>query len=148
MFSIGNEVCDRCGGPVRVIACYREPGRHRQDPGSTAPQRTGDTGSAIAGATDQSATVNIASFRREATTPCWWNSFAPGSYPDAGCGRTIPRYWSRWEALAEGIPIEPGDVHFLGLDQPSRYFRPGYSSIPVERIEPGIRKLAEIIERP
>jgi GntR family transcriptional regulator/MocR family aminotransferase len=51
------------------------------------------------------------------------------------------------EALAEGILIEPGDVHFLGSDQPSRYFRLGYSSIPVERIEPGIRKLAEIIER-
>jgi hypothetical protein len=35
---------------------YRGPGRHRQDPGSPAPQTTGHAGSAIAGATDQSAT--------------------------------------------------------------------------------------------
>ena len=51
------------------------------------------------------------------------------------------------EAMGEGILIEPGDIHFLQADAPRQYFRLGYSSIPVERIEPGIRRLAAIIER-
>jgi DNA-binding transcriptional MocR family regulator len=48
-------------------------------------------------------------------------------------------------AMLEGILIEPGDVHFLDDPPPRHCFRLGYSSIPVERIEPGIRKLANII---
>jgi GntR family transcriptional regulator/MocR family aminotransferase len=51
------------------------------------------------------------------------------------------------EAMKEGILIEPGYVHFLDEDAPLHYFRLGYSSIPVERIEPGIRRLAAIIDR-
>jgi GntR family transcriptional regulator/MocR family aminotransferase len=51
------------------------------------------------------------------------------------------------QAMAEGILIEPGDIHFLQPDAPQHYFRLGYSSIPVERIEPGIQRLATIIER-
>ena len=41
--------------------------------------------------------------------------------------------------------IEPGDVFFLADDPPRNYFRLGFSSIPVDRIEPGIRTLAEIV---
>ena len=48
-------------------------------------------------------------------------------------------------AMQAGILIEPGDVHFLDDPAPRHCFRLGYSSIPVERIEPGIRKLAQII---
>jgi hypothetical protein len=53
---------------------YRGPGRHRSNTDSPAPERTGNTDSAIAGATDQSATWDIASFRWEgfqhnSTTP-------------------------------------------------------------------------------
>ena len=53
---------------------YRGPGRHRSNTDSPAPERTGNTDSAIAGATDQSATWDVASFRWEgfqhnSTTP-------------------------------------------------------------------------------
>jgi hypothetical protein len=42
---------------------YRGPGRHRSNTDSPAPERTGNTDPAIAGATDQSAAWDIASFR-------------------------------------------------------------------------------------
>ena len=48
---------------------------------------------------------------------------------------------------ADGILIEPGAVHFAGDSPPKNFFRLGFSSIPVERIEPGIRRLAEIMRR-
>jgi len=44
-----------------------------------------------------------------------------------------------------GIIIEPGAVHFHGRRPPRRFFRLAFSAIPVERIEAGIRKLAELI---
>jgi GntR family transcriptional regulator/MocR family aminotransferase len=49
------------------------------------------------------------------------------------------------EALQHGILIEPGNVHFMAEDGPLNYFRLGFSSIPVDRIETGIRKLAELV---
>lgn len=51
------------------------------------------------------------------------------------------------DAAADGILIEPGAVHFSGDSPPKNFFRLGFSSIPVERIEPGIRRLAEIMRR-
>ena len=51
------------------------------------------------------------------------------------------------EALQHGILIEPGQVHFMAEDGPLNYFRLGFSSIPVDRIEPGIRKLAELVHK-
>ena len=48
-------------------------------------------------------------------------------------------------ALAEGIVIEPGHVHFMATPQPRNFFRLGFSAIPEERIEPGIRLLAGLI---
>ncbi len=48
-------------------------------------------------------------------------------------------------AAEHGILIEPGDVFFLCDDPPRNYFRLGFSSIPVDRIEPGIETLAEIV---
>jgi GntR family transcriptional regulator/MocR family aminotransferase len=51
----------------------------------------------------------------------------------------------RWHAARKGILIEAGDIHFMSDDPPLHFFRLGYSSIPVERIEPGIRGLAHLI---
>lgn len=52
----------------------------------------------------------------------------------------------RKEAADRGILIEPGDIHFLSDNPPLNYFRLGYSSIATERIRPGIKALAELIE--
>ena len=48
-------------------------------------------------------------------------------------------------AAEQGILIEPGDVFFFSENPPVNYFRLGFSSIPVERIEKGIQTLAEIV---
>lgn len=48
------------------------------------------------------------------------------------------------EAAKRGVLIEPGEVHFMSR-APSHYFRLGFSSIPVTRIEPGLRILGKII---
>jgi GntR family transcriptional regulator/MocR family aminotransferase len=61
--------------------------------------------------------------------------------PALDCGR-LER-----EAAAAGILIEPGAIHFAGPDVPRNFFRLGFSSIPVDRIEPGLRALGEIIRR-
>ncbi len=50
-------------------------------------------------------------------------------------------------ALDEGVVIEPGTIHFRGPDPPRNTFRLGFSSIPAEKIGPGIEKLARIIQR-
>jgi GntR family transcriptional regulator / MocR family aminotransferase len=39
----------------------------------------------------------------------------------------------------QGVVVEPGDVFFAGGRQPRHHLRIGYSSIPVERIEAGVR---------
>jgi len=39
----------------------------------------------------------------------------------------------------QGVVVEPGDVFFAGAGQPRHHMRIGYSSIPVERIEAGVR---------
>jgi GntR family transcriptional regulator/MocR family aminotransferase len=51
------------------------------------------------------------------------------------------------DALKEGVLIEPGRVHFFAAEAPANYFRLGFSSIAEERIEPGIRLLAELVRR-
>lgn len=48
-------------------------------------------------------------------------------------------------AAEQGILIEPGDSLFMAAEPPHHHFRLGFSSIPVERIEPGIARLAELI---
>lgn len=50
-------------------------------------------------------------------------------------------------AGAEGILIEPGAVHFAGPDAPRNFFRLGFSSIAADRIEPGLKRLGEIIRQ-
>ena len=48
-------------------------------------------------------------------------------------------------AAQNSILIEPGDVYFQQSPQPLNYFRLGLTSIPVERIEPGVKQLAGLI---
>ncbi|WP_333839342.1 MocR-like pyridoxine biosynthesis transcription factor PdxR [Pelomicrobium sp.] len=49
-------------------------------------------------------------------------------------------------AAARGVLIEPGDVFFMADDPPRHHFRLGFSSIPVDKIEPGIQRLAEALD--
>lgn len=48
-------------------------------------------------------------------------------------------------ARDHGVLIEPGDVFFMAEDPPRNCFRMGFSSIPVDRIEPGVAALAEAV---
>jgi GntR family transcriptional regulator/MocR family aminotransferase len=77
------------------------------------------------------------SFRPTSGGTAYWIEGPPG----LDCGR-LER-----EAAAAGILIEPGAIHFAGPDAPRNFFRLGFSSIPVDRIEPGLRQLGEIIRR-
>ena len=49
------------------------------------------------------------------------------------------------EALKRGVVIEPGAVHFMAQPCPANYFRLGVSSIATDRIEPGIKLLADTV---
>ncbi len=51
------------------------------------------------------------------------------------------------DALKAGVIIEPGSIFFLGQRRPANHFRLGFSAIPSDRIEPGIRLLADLIRR-
>jgi GntR family transcriptional regulator / MocR family aminotransferase len=46
-------------------------------------------------------------------------------------------------AAERGILIEPGRINFAGTEQPRNYFRLAFSSIDEQKIEPGIKLLAE-----
>ena len=48
-------------------------------------------------------------------------------------------------AMEENILIESGTIHFLEDSPPKNYFRLGFSSISTDRIDEGIKKLAELI---
>ena len=50
-------------------------------------------------------------------------------------------------ADAHGLILEPGRINFLQEMKPANYFRLGFSSIPLEQIEPGIILLAELISQ-
>jgi len=50
-------------------------------------------------------------------------------------------------ALEKGIVIETGDIYYYCNTPPLNFFRLGYSSIPTERIRPGIERLVKIIEQ-
>lgn len=50
------------------------------------------------------------------------------------------------KALEDGILIEQGSVFFANDTANKNFFRLGFSSIPQERIEPGIEQLAKIVK--
>jgi GntR family transcriptional regulator/MocR family aminotransferase len=68
----------------------------------------------------------------------------------ASCWVTGPSWLDARElgraATAHGVLIEPGDIFFMAEDPPRHHFRLGFSSIPVDKIEPGIRRLAEALD--
>ena len=47
----------------------------------------------------------------------------------------------------QGVVIEPGDVFFAGAKPPLHHLRIGYSSIALDRIEPGVRVIAAELGR-
>lgn len=49
-------------------------------------------------------------------------------------------------AAQEGIIIERGDVHFAASSPPRNFFRLGFSAIATDRIEPGVERLAQLID--
>ena len=49
-------------------------------------------------------------------------------------------------AEEHSLLIEAGDIYFLSSNPPLNYFRLGFASIPTERIEAGIKLLAELID--
>ena len=49
-------------------------------------------------------------------------------------------------AMEKGVIIQPGRVFFYSEKAPANYFRLGFSSIPIERIEDGIGTLADMIK--
>jgi len=51
------------------------------------------------------------------------------------------------DAREAGILIEPGGVFFAGEAERSACFRMGFSAIKLERIEPGVRALAQVVRR-
>jgi GntR family transcriptional regulator/MocR family aminotransferase len=51
------------------------------------------------------------------------------------------------DAEAVGVVIEPGNVFFMNDDaQARRCFRMGFSAIAPEKIEPGVRALAQCVQ--
>lgn len=48
-------------------------------------------------------------------------------------------------AREHSVIIEPGDIHFFGDQPPLNYFRLGYSSIKLDKIDPGIKLLSKLI---
>jgi GntR family transcriptional regulator/MocR family aminotransferase len=82
------------------------------------------------------------------------SKYLPESYNQPSFGGSC--YWIRGpegldseelqqRAMAEGVLIESGTIHFLEDSPPKNYFRLGFSSISTDRIDGGIKKLAEII---
>lgn len=71
-------------------------------------------------------------------------TFGGTSYWVAGPESLDSRRLER-EAAEHGILIEPSEVYFMHESPPLNYFRLGLSSIPLDRIEPGIHRLAELI---
>ena len=51
------------------------------------------------------------------------------------------------EARKHSIIIEPGDLYFFGSNPPRHFFRLGFSAIPNDRITPGLKLLAALIDR-
>lgn len=51
------------------------------------------------------------------------------------------------DAELKGVLIEPGEIFFASEATGRNTFRLGYSSIPIERIEPGIRVLADVMRQ-
>jgi GntR family transcriptional regulator/MocR family aminotransferase len=49
-------------------------------------------------------------------------------------------------ALSEGVLIEPGTPFYADPEEGRHRFRLGFSSIPAERIDEGVRRLRAVID--
>jgi len=58
----------------------------------------------------------------------------------------LQRAPSRARGAQKGVLIEPGNVFFSNSEKHINYFRVSFSSISEEKIEPGIKLLAETAE--
>jgi GntR family transcriptional regulator / MocR family aminotransferase len=65
---------------------------------------------------------------------------------DKGVGRGLDMRELTSRLYAQGVVVEPGDVFFAGARQPRHHLRIGYSSIPVQRIDAGVRLIARELE--
>lgn len=88
----------------------------------------------------------ILSHTLDAQFPGW----APVSrFGGTSCWVTGPS-WLNGQTLADaglqmGVLIEPGAIFFANPENRQNHFRLGFSSIPTEKIEPGIKLLASLI---
>ncbi len=82
-------------------------------------------------------------------------SYLPGSFSVSGFGGSS--FWVEGpggfdaaefagQAAAEGIIIEPGDIHFFGDSTPLNYFRLGFSAIDSGSIGAGIESLGKLLK--
>ena len=71
-------------------------------------------------------------------------SFGGTSYWVRGPGQLDTRKLQK-RAREADILIETGDICFMQSNPPLNFFRLGYSSIAANRIEPGVKKLADLI---
>ena len=49
-------------------------------------------------------------------------------------------------ARERGVLLEPGHVFFGSEKKPDNFMRAGISSIPLQKIEPGIKQLASVVD--
>lgn len=59
--------------------------------------------------------------------------------PDLDCRDLVAR------ARAQGVLVEAGDIFFADPERGRRFFRMGFTSIPVQRIAAGLQRLAELV---
>ncbi len=83
----------------------------------------------------------------ETHLPGWARTpgFGGSSYwltgPDGLCSGRLAE-----KAAEDGVLIEPGEPFFVRPEDGRSHFRLGFSSIPSERIEPGIRRLTKVVQ--
>jgi len=90
---------------------------------------------------------------RERTMRAALEAHLPGWSRSPGFGGTSfwvegPKHFDAAElskcVRAEGVLIEPGQIHFNNRMEGRNTFRLGFSSIPEERIEPGVERMAKV----
>ncbi|BCM86834.1 PLP-dependent aminotransferase family protein [Methylobacterium indicum] len=74
-------------------------------------------------------------FRRGFGAKSFWAE-GPAGLDARALGRALQR---------EGVLIEPGDIFFMDPEQGRRFFRLGFTAIPLQQIEPGLRRLAAVL---
>jgi GntR family transcriptional regulator/MocR family aminotransferase len=96
--------------------------------------------------------LNVAYRERAQALLAALGKHAPGLQPVSAQGgsalwlsapKTVDTRELAQRLFAHGVIVEPGDVFFSGARPPRQHLRIGYSSISVERIEAGVRVIAD-----